>query len=108
MVTGHELVLPLTFFYPEYEGKKTSPQVYVSDVVRRQHELSDFCRRNMQQDQANQRKKVDKKAVGAKAYSVGVYAWVLQNVILPKGTTKLLKKWRWPSLIPKYIKKDIL
>ena len=26
MVTGHEKALPLTFFYPEYEGKRTSPQ----------------------------------------------------------------------------------
>ena len=25
MLTGHEKSLPLTFFYPEYEGKKTSP-----------------------------------------------------------------------------------
>ena len=32
MLTGHEKSLPLTFFYPEYEGKKTSPQVYVRDV----------------------------------------------------------------------------
>ena len=27
MLTGHEKSLPLTFFYPQYEGKKTSPQV---------------------------------------------------------------------------------
>ena len=27
MLTGHEKSLPLFFFYPEYEGKKTSPQV---------------------------------------------------------------------------------
>ena len=38
MLTGHEKSLPLTFFYPEYEGKKTSPQVYVRDVIRRQQE----------------------------------------------------------------------
>ena len=36
MLTGHEKSLPLTFFYPEYEGKKTTPQVYVRDVIRRQ------------------------------------------------------------------------
>ena len=41
MLTGHEKSLPLTFFYPEYEGKKTSPQVYVRDVIRRQQELND-------------------------------------------------------------------
>ena len=39
MLTGHEKSLPLTFFYPEYEGKKTSPQVYVRDVIRRQQEF---------------------------------------------------------------------
>ena len=49
MLTGHEKSLPLTFFYPEYEGKKTSPQVYVRDVIRRQQELNDLCRRNTQQ-----------------------------------------------------------
>ena len=46
MLTGHEKSLPLTFFYPEYEGKKTSPQVYVRNVIRRQQELNDLCRRN--------------------------------------------------------------
>ena len=91
MLTGHEKSLPLTFFYPEYEGKKTSPQVYVRDVIRRQQELNDLCRRNTQQAQARQRKKFDKKAAGAKAYSVGDYGWVFQNVIPPKGTKKLLK-----------------
>ena len=92
MLTGHEKSLPLTFFYPEYEGKKTSPQVYVRDVIRHQQELNDLCRRNTQQAQARQRKKFDKKAAGAKAYSVGDYVWVFQNVIPPKGTKKLLKK----------------
>ena len=48
MLTGHEKSLPLTFFYPEYEGKKTSPQVYVRDVIRRQQELNDLYRRNTQ------------------------------------------------------------
>ena len=97
MLTGHEKSLPLTFFYPEYEGKKTSPQVYVRDVIRRQQELNDLCRRNTQQAQARQRKKFDKKAAGAKAYSVGDYVWVFQNVIPPKGTKKLLKNRGDPS-----------
>ena len=39
MLTGHEKSLPLTSFYPEYEGKKTSPKIYVRDVIRRQQEL---------------------------------------------------------------------
>ena len=63
-------------------------------MIRRQQELNDLCRRNTQQAQARQRKRFDKKAGGAKAYSVGDYVWVFQNVIPPKGTKKLLKKWR--------------
>ena len=95
MLTGHEKSLPLTFFYPEYEGKKTSPQVYVRDVIRRQQELNDLCRRNTQQAQARQRKKFDKKAAGAKAYSVGDYVWVFQN----ERDEKAPKKWRGPFMI---------
>ena len=99
MLTGHEKSLPLNFFYPEYEGKKTSPQVYVRDVIRRQQELNDLCRRNTQQAQARQRKRFDKKAGVAKGYSVGDYVWVFQNFIPPKGTKKLLKKWWGPFMI---------
>ena len=99
MLTGHDMSLPLTFFYPEYEGKKTSPQVYVRDVIRRQQELKDLCRQNTQQAQARQRKRFDKKAAGAKAYSVGDYVCVFQNVIPLKGTKKLLKKWKGPFMI---------
>ena len=92
MLTGHETSLPLTFFYPEYKGKKTSPQVYVRGVIRRQQELNDLCRRNTQQAQARQRKRFDKRAAGAKTYSVRDYVWVFQNVIQPKGTKKTPKK----------------
>ena len=84
MLTRHEKSLPLTFFYPEYEGKKRSPLVYVKDVIRLQHELNDLCRQNTQQAQARQRKRFDKRAAGAKGYSVGDYVWVNQNVIPPK------------------------
>ena len=97
MLTGHEKSSPLTFFYPEYEGKKTSPQVYVRDVIRRQQMLKDLCRRNTQQAQARQRKRFDKKAACAKANSVGDYVWVFQNVIPPKRTKKLLKNGGNPS-----------
>ena len=93
-LTGHERSLPLTLFYPEYEDKKTSPQVYVRDVIRLQQELNDLCRQNTQQAQSRQRKRFAKKAAGAKAYSVGNYVWVFQKVIPSKGTKKLLKKWR--------------
>ena len=55
MLTGHEKALPLTFFYPEYEGKRTSPQTYVRDVIRRQQDLNDLCRRNTQQSQIRQK-----------------------------------------------------
>ena len=92
MLTGHKKSLPMTFFYPEYEAKKTSPQVYVRDVIRRQQELNDLCRRNTQQAQARQRKRFDKKAAGAKTYSVGDCVWVFQNVIPPKEMKKLIKK----------------
>ena len=53
MLTGHEKAL----CYPEFEGKKTSPQVYVRDVIRHQQELNDLCRRNTHQAQARQRKR---------------------------------------------------
>ena len=70
------------------------------DVIRRQQELNVLCRLNTQKAQARQRKKFDKKAAGAKAYSVGNYVWVFQKVIPPKGTKKLLlRKWRGPFMI---------
>ena len=90
-ITGHGKSLLLTFFYPEYEGKKTSPQVYVRDVIRLQQELNDLCRRITQQAQARQSKRFDKKAAGAKAYSLGDCVWVFRNIIPPKRTKKLLK-----------------
>ena len=92
MLTGHEKSLPLTFFYPEYEGKKTSPQVYVQDVIRRQHELNDLCRQNTQQAQARQRKRFDKKAAGAKAYSVGDYVWDFSERYTTERDEKAPKK----------------
>ena len=61
MMTGRERAMPLTFFYPEYEGKKTSPQAYLKKAVRRQQELNELCRGNSAQAQMRQRKKYDKK-----------------------------------------------
>ena len=92
MLTGRERAMPLTFFYPEYEGKRTSPQAYVKEAIRRQQELNELCR-------MRQRKKNDEKILQAKPYEVGQYVWVFQNVIAPKGTKKLLKKWRGPFKI---------
>ena len=61
LLTGHKKSFPLTFFHPEYGGKKTSPQVYVRDMIRRQQELNDRCRRNTQQAQAKKAKTSIKK-----------------------------------------------
>ena len=44
MLTVHEKALPFTVFYPQYEGKKTLPQVYVRDLIRSQQELNDLWR----------------------------------------------------------------
>ena len=46
MLTGRERAMPLTFFYPEYKGKKMSHQAYVKEAVRRQQELNELCRIN--------------------------------------------------------------
>ena len=99
MLTGKERAMPLTFFYPEYEGKRTSPQAYVKEAIRRQQEINELCRRNTAQAQMRQRKKYDENILQAKPYEVGQYVWVFQNVIPPKGTKKLLTKWRGPFMI---------
>ena len=99
MLTGKERAMPLTFFYPDYEGKRTSPQAYVKEAIRRQQEINELCRRNTAQAQMRQRKKYDQKILQAKPYEVGQYVWVFQNVIPPKGTKKLLKKWRGPFMV---------
>ena len=99
MLTGREREMPLTFFYPEYKGKKTSPQAFVKEVVKRQQELNELCRRNTAQAQMRQRKKYDEKILQAKPYAVDQYVWVFRNFIPPKGTKKLLKKWRGPFMI---------
>ena len=80
MLTGRERAMPLPFFYPEYEGKKTSPQAYVKEEVKRQQELNELCRRNTAQAQMRQRKKYDEKILQAKPYAVGQYVWVIQIV----------------------------
>ena len=93
--------MPLTFFYPECEGKKTSPQAYVMEAVRIQQEMNELCRRNTAQAQMRQRKKYDEKILQAKQNALGQYVWVFQNVILPKRTKKLLKKRRRQLMITK-------
>ena len=87
MLTGHEKALPLTFFYPEYEGNKTAPQTYVRVVIRRQQDLNDLCRRNTQ---IRQTRRFDKRTTAAKAYSVGDYVWVFQEVVPQKRNQKVI------------------
>ena len=96
MLNGNEKSLQLTFFYPEYEKKRTAPQTYVRDVIRRQQDLTDLCRRNTQQAQIRQKRRFDIRTADAKAYSVGDYVWVFQEVVPPKRTKKLLKKMARP------------
>ena len=99
MLTGRERAMFLAIFYPDYEGKNTSPQAYVKEAIKRQQELNELCRRNTAQAQMRQRKKYDAKKLQAKPYVVGQYVWVFQNIIPPKGTKNLLEKWRGPFLI---------
>ena len=84
---------------PRIRRKKTSPQTYVKEAVKRQQELNELCRKNTAQAQMRQRKKYDEKILQAKRYAMGQYDWVFQNVIPPKGTKKLLKKWWGPFMI---------
>ena len=67
MLKGRERAMPLTFFYQEYEGKRTSPQAYVKEVIRRQQE------EQTAQAQMRQRKKYDERILQAKPYEVGQY-----------------------------------
>ena len=101
MLIAREIAMPLVFFYPKYEGKKTSPQAYVKEAVNNQQELNELCRRNTAQAQMRQRKKYHERILQAKPYAVCQYVWVFQNIIPPKGTKKLLKKWRGPFMITK-------
>ena len=71
----------------------------MKEAVKRQQEQNELCRRNAARAQMRQRKKYDEKILQAKPYAVGQYVWVFQNVIPPKGTKKVLKKWRGPLMI---------
>ena len=84
MLTGHAMKV--------WRQKDLKQKVYVGDVIRRQQELNELSRRNTQQAQARQRKNFDKKVAGAKAFTVGDYVLVFQNVIPPKGNKKI-RKW---------------
>ena len=99
MLAGRERAMPVTLSYPEYEAKKTSPQAYVKEAVKRQQELNELCRRNTAQAQMRQRKQYNERILQEKPYAVDQNVWVFQNILPPKGTKKLLKKWRGPFMI---------
>ena len=65
------------------------------DVIRRQQDLNDLCRRNTQQAQIRQKRRFDKRTADAKAYSVGDYVWVFQEVVPPKGNQETIKEMAW-------------
>ena len=71
----------------------------MKEAIKRHQELNELCRRNTAQAQMRQRKNYDEKILQAKPRAVGQYVWVFQNVIPPKWTKKLIKKWRGPFLI---------
>ena len=71
----------------------------MEEAVRRKQELNELCRRSTSQAQMRQRRKYDEKILQVKPYAVGQYVRVFQNVIPPKETKKLLKKWRGPFMI---------
>ena len=95
MLTGYEKALPLTFYYPEYEGKKTAPQTYLREVIRSQQDLNDLCRRNTQQAQIRQKRRFDKRIADVKTYSVGDYVWLFQELVPPKWSKKIAEKMAW-------------
>ena len=81
MLTGREKAMPLTFFYPEYEGKMT----YVKEAIRRQWELNELCRRNTAQAQMRQRKKYDENILQTKPYEVASTCGSSRMSYHPKG-----------------------
>ena len=74
----------------------------MKEAVRTEQELNELCRRNTAEAQMRQRKNYDEKVLQAKPYAVGQNTWVFQNIIPPKGTKKLLKKWRGPFMITEF------
>ena len=44
----------------------------------------------------SEKRKFDKMTADTKTHSFGDYVWAFQNLVSPKETKKLLKKWRGP------------
>ena len=84
MLTCNEKALPLTFFYPEYDGKRTASQMYVRDVIRRQQDLNDLCMRNTLQAQIEQKRIFDSKNCRCKS----LLSWWLRLGVPGRSSTK--------------------
>ena len=93
-LTGHEQVLPLTFFYPEYEGKRTAPQAYVRDVIGRQQKLNDLCRRNTPQAHVTQKRRFDKRTADVKLTQLGTMPRCSRKSFLQR-VPKAAEKMAW-------------
>ena len=88
VLTSQEKALPLTYFYLEYKGKKTAPQTYVRDVIRRQQEL---CRRNTQQAHNRQKRRFVKKDCGCESLLSRRFCLGVPGGSSTKRKQKLLK-----------------
>ena len=102
MLTGPEKALSLTFFYPEYEGKRTAPQLYVRDVLRRQQDLNDVCRRNTQQAQIRQKGGLIKRLPMQKPTQLAITSGYFRSTKMihqsrsTKMNQKIIKEMAWP------------
>ena len=91
--------MPLTFFYPEYQGEKDVS----SSLCEGSGQETTGAKRALQKEYGastnEAAEKYDDKIRQVKPYAVGQYVWVFQNIIPPKGKKKLLNKWRGPFMI---------
>ena len=88
MLTGHEKTLPLSFFYPLYEGKRTAPRTYVRDVIRKQQDLMTYA------GGTRNRRKLDKREGLIKKDSrcESLLSWQLRLGIPGNSSTKRNQK----------------
>ena len=98
MLTGHEKTLPLAFVYPDCMGKRTTPQVFVRDLIRCQKEVNDMCRRNTQQTHGDKTKSSIREKRGLRPIQ-WVIMYGLPYVISLQGTKRLFMSWNCPFLI---------
>ena len=91
MFTGRERAMPPTFFYPEYEGKNTSPQAHVEEAVKRQQEQNELCRRNTAQAQMRQRRNTMRNYCKRNHMQWANTSGSSRMLYLPKGQRKYLR-----------------